>query len=143
MNAFKAVDAKTRKSKVFEGLERQFRRFLADLLFDKVLGWKGHSVVGERYDVTLVDDEGFPAILVETKWPDVQFADKEKKDLKRHLNELSTDYGVFANSVRFLVLHFNREHDKLIPIADIDVSDVVFRVDQKIPIMATQKSTNS
>ena len=86
-----------------EGREREFRRALTDHLFDKVLGWNGHSKVGEIYDIACFDDENFPVIITETKWG-VELTSEIKEKLRRRIEELgSVKYGVFASEREFVV----------------------------------------
>jgi hypothetical protein len=89
-----------------EGREREFRRALTDHLFDKVLGWNGHSKIGEIYDIACFDDEDFPIIITETKW-NVELTSEIKAKLRRRVEELgSVKYGVFATEKEFIVYEF-------------------------------------
>jgi len=86
-----------------EGMEREFRRALARHLFDELLGWEGHSKVGEIIDIAFFDDENFPVIIVETKWG-VELTPEIKEKLRKRIEELgSVKYGVFANERDFVV----------------------------------------
>jgi hypothetical protein len=89
-----------------EGREREFRRVLARRLFDEVLGWEGHSKIGEIYDITCYDDENFPIIDVETKWG-VELTPEIKEKLRKRIEELgSVKYGVFASERDFIVYEY-------------------------------------
>ena len=104
-NAFrKAVESASEVT--IEGREREFRRVLARYLFDETLGWEGHSKIGEIYDITCIDEENFPIILVETKWG-VEPTREIKDKLRKRIEELgSVKYGVFASERDFIVYEY-------------------------------------
>lgn len=90
-----------------EGKEREFRRWLVRFLFDELLGWEGFSKVGEILDITCFDNEGFPIILVETKWG-VEPTHEIKEKLRKRIEELgSVKYGVFASERDFIVYEYS------------------------------------
>ena len=106
-----------------EGREREFRRVLVRHLFDEVLGWNGHSKVGEIYDIACFDDEDFPIIIVETKW-NVELTPEIKEKLRRRIEELgSVKYGIFASEREFIVYEY--EDHKLREIAKVNVAEAV------------------
>ena len=106
-----------------EGREREFRRALAQYLFDELLGWEEHSKVGEIYDIACFDDEDFPIIIVETKWR-VELTPEIKEKLRKRIEELgSVKYGVFASEREFVVYAY-REY-KLKDIAKVNVAVAV------------------
>lgn len=86
-----------------DSMERNFKFSLAQHLFGTLLGWtrveeQGHYVIGERYDISLYDDEKFPAIIVETKSPDNDLTKSDEKQLKNYMEEIgSVRYGVLSN----------------------------------------------
>jgi len=105
-NAFLTVNKKI-SGVALEGWEREYRRSLAQHLFDEVLGWKGYSRVGEIYDIACLDDEGFSIIIVETKGPGIELTHEIKEKLRRRIEELgSVKYGVFANPSRFIIFEY-------------------------------------
>jgi len=101
-NAFKkAVESASELTQ--EGREREFRHVLARFLFDELLGWEGHSKIGEIYDITCFDDENFPIIVIETKWG-VKPTREIKEKLRKRIEELgSVKYGVFASERDFII----------------------------------------
>ena len=106
-----------------EGREREFRRALTDHLFDKVLGWNGHSKVGEIYDIACFDDEDFPTIITETKW-NVELTPEIKGKLRKRIEELgSVKYGVFASEREFLIYAY--EDYELKEITKLNVAELV------------------
>jgi len=106
-----------------EGREREFRRGLTDHLFDKVLGWEGHSKVGEIYDIACFDDENFPIIITETKWG-VELTSEIKEKLRRRIEELgSVKYGVFANEREFIIYAY--EDHEFREITKVNVAEAV------------------
>jgi hypothetical protein len=106
-----------------EGREREFRRSLTDHFFDKVLGWEGHSKVGEIYDIACFDEEGFPVIITETKWG-VELTSEIKEKLRRRIEELgSVKYGVFASEREFIIYAY--EHYELKEITSVNVAEAV------------------
>lgn len=106
-----------------EGREREFRRALAQHLFDELLGWERYSKVGEIYDIACFDDENFPIILVETKWG-VELTPEIKEKLRKHIEELgSVKYGVFANERDFIVYAY-RDYE-LKDVAKVNVAVAV------------------
>ena len=106
-----------------EGREREFRRALTDHLFDKVLGWNGHSKVGEIYDIACFDDENFPVIITETKWG-VELTSEIKEKLRGRIEELgSVKYGVFASEREFIVYEY-RDY-KLKEITKVNVAEAI------------------
>jgi len=105
-NAFLTVNKKI-SGVALEGWEREYRRGLAQHLFDEVLGWRGYSRVGEIYDIVCLDDEGFSIIIVETKGPGIELTHEIKEKLRRRIEELgSVKYGVFANPSRFIIFEY-------------------------------------
>ena len=121
-NAFKkAVESASEVT--IEGREREFRRALARYLFDEILGWDGHSKIGEIYDITCYDDENFPVILVETKWG-VELTREIKEKLKNRIEELgSVRYGVFASERNFILYEYS--DSGLIEITKVNVAEAV------------------
>ena len=106
-----------------EGREREFRRVLVRHLFDEVLGWNGHSKVGEIYDIACFDDEDFPIIIVETKW-NVKLTPEIKEKLRRRIEELgSVKYGIFASEREFLIYEF-RDYE-LREVTKVNVAEAV------------------
>ena len=106
-----------------EGREREFRRVLTRRLFDEVLGWEGHSKIGEIYDITCFDNENFPVILVETKWG-VEPTREIKEKLRSRIEELgSVKYGVFASERVFIV--YEHADYKLREITVVNVAEAV------------------
>jgi len=121
-NAFKNAVEKA-SGVTLEGREREFRRSLARHLFDELLGWEGYSKVGEIYDIACFDDEGFPLILVETKWG-VELTSEIKEKLRRRIEELgSVKYGVFASEREFIIYVY--EDYRLRDITTVNVAEAV------------------
>ncbi|MDQ3753917.1 MAG: hypothetical protein M3371_04205 [Acidobacteriota bacterium] len=53
-----------------EGGERRFRGWLVSDLLAKTLDWHTDNIiVGERFDILLQDEHGFPVVTIETKTP--------------------------------------------------------------------------
>jgi len=101
----------------------EFRRVLTRRLFDEVLGWEGHSKIGEIYDITCFDNENFPVILVETKWG-VEPTREIKEKLRSRIEELgSVKYGVFASERVFIV--YEHADYKLREITVVNVAEAV------------------
>ncbi|MBZ5615902.1 MAG: N-6 DNA methylase [Acidobacteriia bacterium] len=70
-----------------EGGERRFRSWLATEVLQTVLGWPPKQVVvGERFDILLVNDELHPVATIETKTPFHKATRKEKKDFEERLD---------------------------------------------------------
>ena len=117
----KAVESAS--SVTLEGREREFRHVLARRLFDETLGWESHSKIGEIYDITCIDDENFPIILIETKWA-VEPTREIKEKLRKHIEELgSVKYGVFASEKDFIVYEY--EDFKLKDITKVNVAEAI------------------
>ena len=105
-NAFLTVNMKI-SGVALEGWEREYRRQLAQHLFDEVLGWEGYSRVAEIYDIRCLDDEGFSLIVVETKGPGIDLTHEIKEKLRRRIEELGTvKYGVFTNPSKFIIYEY-------------------------------------
>jgi len=122
-DAFRKVVAQASGVPSKEGMEREFRRALARHLFDDLLGWEGHSKVGEIIDIEFFDDENFPIIIVETKWG-VQLTPEIKEKLRKRIEERgSVKYGVFANERDFVVYAY-RDYE-LKDIAKVNVAVAV------------------
>lgn len=121
-NAFKkAVESASELT--LEGREREFRHVLARFLFDELLGWEGHSKIGEIYDITCFDDENFPIIVIETKW-DVKPTREIKEKLRKRIEELgSVKYGVFASERDFIIYAY--EDYKLRETTKVNVAEAV------------------
>ena len=108
-----------------EGMERQFRRLLAQHLFEDVLGWKGYCYVAEILDITCFDDEKFPVIVVETKAVDL--TREHRRKLKSRIEELrSVKWGVLTNLRKFMIYKY--EPYKLMEFASIDLTNIPFVV---------------
>ena len=121
-DAFKKA-VESAKGVTLEGKEREFRRILAQHLFDEVLGWKGYSKLGEIYDIRFLDDEGFPVILTETKWK-VKPTSKIKEKLRKRIEELgSVKYGIFASERDFILYAY--EAHQLREITKVNVAELV------------------
>jgi hypothetical protein len=74
-----------------EGGERRFRSWLATDVLQVVLGWPAKQVVvGERFDLLLVNDELYPIITIETKTPFHKATKKDKKDFEGRLDGFPT-----------------------------------------------------
>ena len=105
-----------------EGREREFRRSLAQHLFDELFGWEGYSKVGEIYDIACFDNENFPIILVETKWG-VELTPEIKEKLRKRIEELgSVKYGIFASERDFVVYAYSDYELKDIAKVNVAVS---------------------
>lgn len=73
-----------------EGEERPFRAWLVSELLVGLLGWPaGRVVVGERFDLRLLDDM-FPIVTIETKTPGHKSSKKEREDFEARLSEYAT-----------------------------------------------------
>jgi len=121
-NAFKEA-YESGSGVTLEGREREFRRVLARRLFDEVLGWEGHSKIGEIYDITCFDDENFPIIDIETKWG-VEPTHEIKEKLRKRIEELgSVRYGVFASERDFIVYEYSDY--KLKDVTKINVAEAI------------------
>jgi len=128
--AFDKTMKETKKFPDREGMERQFRHFLATFLFGDVLGWKGHYQIAEIVDITCFDDEKFPIIVVETKWG-VELTSEMKEKLRRRVEELgSVKYGVLTNERDFIVYKY--ADYKLEDITKIKSNRVI--VDEKLEL---------
>ncbi|MBM3333502.1 N-6 DNA methylase [Candidatus Sumerlaeota bacterium] len=74
-----------------EGEERPFRGWLVSDLLTDVLGWpKDKVVVGERFDILLLDADGYPIATVETKRPYREASKKEREDFEERLSGFGT-----------------------------------------------------
>ena len=74
-----------------EGGERSFRHWLGTDLLERVLGWPSAKVVvGERFDILLLDSDGFPVITIETKTPYHKASKKERQDFEERLSGYGT-----------------------------------------------------
>jgi hypothetical protein len=74
-----------------EGRERAFRGWLMTDVFVGLLGWPAEQVVlGERFDLTLKDADGFPVVTVETKAPGHQATQQEHQDFEDRLADLGS-----------------------------------------------------
>jgi len=72
-----------------EGTERPFRWWLGTEFLIGLLGWPSEKVViGERFDVLLRDDLGFPVVTIETKGPYRKASAKEHTDFEKRLDGL-------------------------------------------------------
>lgn len=137
LNAFLIITEETSNA-TLEGEERQFRHALAKYLFGDVLGWEGHYVVGEILDLTCLDDENFPIIVIETKGSGVDLTDEIKEKLRSHIEDLgSVKYGVFANPSKFVIYRY--EDSKLMEIANVNVASAVFLAREKLEPSADEK----
>ena len=66
-----------------EGGERSFRHWLATDLLESTFGWPNEKVViGERFDVLLQDELDRPVVTIETKAPDHEPSDSERRDFE-------------------------------------------------------------
>ena len=69
-----------------EGGERRFRGWLVSDLLAKTLGWHTDNIiVGERFDILLQDQNGFPVVTIETKTPYHKATAKERADFEGRL----------------------------------------------------------
>lgn len=86
-----------------EGGERRFRSWLATDVLQLVLGWPAKQViVGERFDILLVNNELHPIITIETKTPFHKASKKERKDFTERLNGFPTlRRAYFTNGVEW------------------------------------------
>jgi len=74
-----------------EGGERRFRGWLGSDLLSGVFGWPSKNVViGERFDVLLVNDEDHAVATIETKTPYHQASKKERQDFEERLSGYPT-----------------------------------------------------
>lgn len=121
-NAFKKA-VESAKELMLEGREREFRHVLARFLFDELLGWEGHSKIGEIYDITCFDEENFPIIVIETKWG-VKPTREIKEKLRKRIEELgSVKYGAFASERAFIAYEYTDY--KLREITKINVAEAI------------------
>jgi len=106
-------------SKVKEEIEEEkrgeldFRYSLADYLLKKVLGWgrkkgEGHFVIREREDILLFDDNNRCVALIETKNPKDELTDKDRSELKDHLDDFKgiAKYGALTNGHEFQLFEY-------------------------------------
>jgi len=79
--------------------ERAFRFWLIVELFMNVLGWPSQSIVlGEKYDVLLLDNDIRPVIYIETKRPDITVSEEHVEEAKERAKDyFSIRYVVVAN----------------------------------------------
>lgn len=121
-NAFKKA-VESAKEFTLEGREREFRHVLARFLFDELLGWEGHSKIGEIYDITCFDDENFPIIVIETKWG-VKPTREIKDKLRKRIEELgSVKYGALASERDFIAYEYTDY--KLREITKVNVAETI------------------
>ena len=74
-----------------EGTERPFRWWLGTEFLVGLLGWPSEKVViGERFDILLRDDLGFPVVTIETKGPYRKANAKEHADFEKRLDGYGT-----------------------------------------------------
>lgn len=74
-----------------EGDERPFRHWLAAEFLKDTLRWPAESVVvGERFDIRLLDAEGFPVVTIETKPPGGRVTGKARGDFRDRLSGFGT-----------------------------------------------------
>jgi len=85
--------------------ERAFRFWLIVDLFINVLGWLPQNVVlGEKYDVLLLDSEIRPVIYVETKRPDVLISEEHIEETERRAKDyFSIQYIVVTNGKMWIL----------------------------------------
>lgn len=78
-----------------EGGERRFRGWLVSDLLAKALGWHTDNIiVGERFDILLQDENGFPVVTIETKTPYHKASAKERATFEERL----AGYGTLRNA---------------------------------------------
>lgn len=74
-----------------EGGERRFRAWLGTDLLSNTLGWPSKNVViGERFDVLLVNEEDHAVATIETKTPYHQASKQERVDFEKRLSGYPT-----------------------------------------------------
>lgn len=74
-----------------EGGERSFRSWLAKNLLETLLGWPADKImIGERFDILLLDSDSFPVMTIETKAPGHKASRKERKDFEERLSGYGT-----------------------------------------------------
>lgn len=74
-----------------EGGERPFRNWLTKYLLEKLFDWPTDKIViGERFDILLVDSDGFPVATIETKSPGHKASKQERKDFEARLSDYGT-----------------------------------------------------
>jgi len=79
--------------------ERAFRFWLIVELFMDVLGWPSQNVVlGEKYDVLLLDNDIRPVIYIETKRPSIPISEGHVEEAEERAKDyFSIRYIVVAN----------------------------------------------
>jgi hypothetical protein len=94
------VRERRRRTVPGEGGERAMRAWLAMEIFGPAFGWPSERiVVGERFDVLLLDRRGRPVINIETK--DVDHT-PTRKELEAFRGRLPTPRGSYAVTERYL-----------------------------------------
>jgi hypothetical protein len=74
-----------------EGGERRFRSWLSAELLQAVLGWPSKNiVVGERFDLLLLNEDQHPVATIETKTPRHKASKKEIADFEERLSGYPT-----------------------------------------------------
>jgi len=74
-----------------EGGERRFRAWLASDLLQETLGWPAKNVlVGERFDILLINEENHALATIETKTPFHKASKKDRADFEERLSGFAT-----------------------------------------------------
>src|ERR1019366_9320056 len=74
-----------------EGGERRFRAWLNTEVLQDVLGWPAkQTVVGERFDVLLLNNDLHPIVTIETKTPYHKATKKDRADFENRLDGFPT-----------------------------------------------------
>lgn len=102
-----------------EGGERPFRSWLAKYLLESLFGWPADKIViGERFDILLLDADGFPVATIETKNPRHKASKQEHEDFEKRLSGYGTlRYAYFTNGIEWNRLDIHS------PTGDLEIWD--------------------
>ncbi|MGD0551628.1 MAG: hypothetical protein ABSB25_03140 [Sedimentisphaerales bacterium] len=81
--------------------ERAFRGWLILDFLSTELGWPStHIILGERFDILLLNDSLHPVVNIETKKPRSRIIQKEKKDFLNRLSMYPTlEWAFLTNGI--------------------------------------------
>jgi len=107
--------------------ERAFRFWLIVELLMNVLGWPPQSIVlGERYDVLLLDNEIRPVIYIETKRPNISISEEHVEEAKERAKDyFSIQYVVVTNGKTWILYDaIKNEYVKIVDLIKAEEREV-------------------
>lgn len=122
LRAFKKINAEI----TIDTVEHDFSPRLGRYFCEEVLGYESKDIRYERNrtDVTLLDDNNFRAVLIETKRPRVDISAKEWEEQAGKYADEHTRYIGLTNGYRFLLWKIDKDQKRKLKI-DLDFKSII------------------